>query len=130
MPLVDTNLVSELVRPYPNAGVQRWASSLWAVAVSVVTVEEILFGLSWRPNARMSQWLQDFIDMRADLLPVTDDIARVSGQLRGRLMSRGMVRSPADMLIAATAQVHQLALVTRNVRDFEECGIALLNPFS
>ena len=43
---------------------------------------------------------------------------------------RGIVRDQADMLIAATAQVHQLTLVTRNTRDFEGCGIGLLNPFS
>ena len=50
--------------------------------------------------------------------------------MRGRLAARGVVREQADMLIAAIAQVHQLTLVTRNTRDFEFCGIALLNPFA
>ncbi|HBL30069.1 MAG TPA: VapC toxin family PIN domain ribonuclease, partial [Acidobacteria bacterium] len=51
------------------------------------------------------------------------------GELRGRLQARGVTRESADTLIAATAEVHQLTLVTRNVRHFEGCGISLLNPF-
>ena len=50
--------------------------------------------------------------------------------MRAQLATRGHVRSQADMLIAATAQVHALTLVTRNVRDFDGCGIAVLNPFT
>ncbi|MEQ9484212.1 MAG: hypothetical protein RIG27_18290 [Coleofasciculus sp. F4-SAH-05] len=50
--------------------------------------------------------------------------------MRGQLRTQGKPRSQADMLIAATAQVHQLTLVTRNIRDFEDCGILTLNPFT
>jgi predicted nucleic acid-binding protein len=48
--------------------------------------------------------------------------------MRGAFQARGRTRSVQDMLIAATAQVHQLVLVTRNVRDFEDCALTLLNP--
>ena len=61
---------------------------------------------------------------------MTDQVARRAGQLRGELASRGSPHTQADMLIAATAQVHQLMLVTRNVRDFEGTAIGLLDPFS
>ncbi len=54
----------------------------------------------------------------------------VAGELRGRLRSRGLARSQADMLIAATAQLHGLTLVTRNVRAFEGTAIGLVNPFA
>ena len=47
-----------------------------------------------------------------------------------KLALAGQVREQADMLIAATAQIHALTLVTRNVRDFDGCGIAVLNPFT
>jgi len=66
---------------------------------------------------------------RQEVVPVTKEIARRAGELRGELSRRGITRLQADMLIAATAQLHGLTLVTRNVRDFAECGVPLLNPF-
>lgn len=130
MQLVDTNVISELARPAPNPGVLAWAASASGIALSAITVEEIFYGLSWRPNPRVAQWFEDFFSRQCELLAVSDEIARRCGQLRGWLAARGVARTQADMLIAATAQVHSLTLVTRNVRDFEECGIPLLNPFS
>jgi predicted nucleic acid-binding protein len=64
------------------------------------------------------------------IIPITAEIAHHSGELRGRLRTQGKPRTQADMLIAATAHLHQLTLVTRNTRDFEDCGISLLNPFT
>jgi len=130
MQLVDTNVISELTRLQPNPGVLGWSASVSEAALSVVTVEEILYGLSWRPNVRVSRWFDDFLAARCELLPITGDIARRCGWLRGWLAAKGIVRTQADMLIAATAQAHGLTLVTRNVRDFEYCAIPLLNPFS
>lgn len=62
---------------------------------------------------------------RCQVLPITAEIAKRSGELGGNLRTQGKPRSQADMLIAATAQIHQLTLVTRNIRDFEDCAIAL-----
>jgi len=128
--LVDTNILSELARREPNPGVRTWASTVNVVSLSVVSLEEIFFGLSWRPNHRIQRWFEDFLDAHCEILPVTPEVARVCGQLRGSLASRGKKRTQADMLIAATAQVNQQTLVTRNTRDFEDCGISLLDPFS
>jgi toxin FitB len=61
--------------------------------------------------------------------PVTGQIAGVAGRLRGAVAVRGVSRTQADMLIAATGQVDGMTLVTRNVRDFGGCGIPLLDPF-
>ncbi len=130
MMLADTNVLSELARPEPNAGAVEWARSVSEISLSVVSVEEIAFGLSWKPNIRVAAWFDEFLDGYCHVLPVTREIAKASGRLRGRLQSRGVPRTQADMLIAATAQHHQLTLVTRNERDFEGCGIAVLNPFS
>lgn len=127
--LVDTNIISELVRPRPDAGVLAWAQRVFRVAVSVVSVEEIAYGLARKPHPKLRRWFDDFFADRCDVLEVTPAIAGGAGRLRGRLARRGHTRNQADMLIAATAQVHQLTLVTRNVRDFESCGIGLLNPF-
>lgn len=128
--LADTNIIGELSRREPNPGVLAWARTISEVAVSVITVEEVYFGLSWKPNQRVQAWFEEFLATSCRMLPVTDEIARRAGHIRGALASRGQSRTQADMLIAATAQVHHQTLVTRNVRDFAECGISLLDPFA
>lgn len=99
------------------------------MAVSVATVEEVYFGLSWKPNPRIRLWFEEFLATDCEVLPITAEIAKRSGEIRGQLQARGQTRSSADMIIASTAQEHGLTLVTRNVRDFEDCGISLFNPF-
>ncbi|MEW6219369.1 MAG: type II toxin-antitoxin system VapC family toxin [Thermodesulfobacteriota bacterium] len=128
--LVDTNILSELARAAPDAGVLAWAQGVTAISLSVITVDEVCFGLAWRPNARIEAWLAGFLHRQCHVLPVTERIARQAGGLRGSLRRQGTVRTQADMLIAATAQVHGLTLVTRNERDFAGCGIPVLNPFA
>lgn len=128
-PLVDTNVIGELTRARPNAGVLRWAQSVSVIAMSAISLEEIHFGLSWRPNPRVRLWFDQFIAERVTLLPVTAAVATAAGDMRGRLRAKGVSRTQADMLIAATAQVHQLTLVTRNVRDFDGLALSLLDPF-
>ncbi|MCP4593196.1 MAG: type II toxin-antitoxin system VapC family toxin [bacterium] len=129
MRLCDTNVLSELVRPLPNPGVLAWAHGETRVAISVVTVDELFFGLSWHPRPKIRSWLERFLSTRCQILEVTPRIARLAGELRGRLRSAGINHSQADMWIAATARYHSLTLVTRNVKHFEYCGISIVNPF-
>lgn len=129
-PLCDTNVLAELSRPRPNPGVIEWAGSVTVISLSVVTVEEVLYGLAWKPRPKTLAWFEDFLEERCVVLPVTERIARVGGSLRGRLQAAGETRTQADMLIAATAIVQGTTLVTRDTRDFEGCGVSLLNPFS
>lgn len=130
MHLCDTNVVSELARPAPDPGVLSWAAGVTEVALSVVTLDEIRYGLAWRPIPRIIAWFDRFLESRCEILPFTADVAELSGRLRGRLRARGETRTQADMMIAATARFHGLTLVTRNVADFESCGVSLLNPFA
>lgn len=127
--LADTNVLSELIRPRPNPGVLAWAAGVNRITISVVSLEEIAFGLSWKPIKKISDWAENFIAEACDVLPITALIAQRSGELRGQLRAKGITRSSADMLIAATAQVHGLTLVTRNIRDFDGFRIDVLNPF-
>lgn len=128
--LSDTNVLSEVVRRQPDAGVLAWFESQSEIALSAVTVHEVFTGLSWKPRPKVREWFDRFLVSNCQVLPVSVEIARRSGELRGTALSRGQTRSVADSLIAATAQIHGLTLVTRNVRDFEGWGIPLLNPFT
>ena len=133
MQLADTNIVSELMRKRPDPGALAWREMMDAnygkVTISAITVDEIMYGLARKQDAVLQSWFDGFIDCNT-ILEVTQTIACRAGQMRAMFARRGIVRSQADMLIAATAQVHALTLVTRNVRDFDGCGIAVLNPFS
>ncbi len=128
--LYDTNIISELIRSKPNFGVEAFSKNIHFAYISAVTVEEIFYGLSAKTSPKTTQRIEELL--RSEILvalPITSEIAKRSGELRGLLRIRGQTRAQADMLVAATALEHQLTVVTRNVKDFENCGIALLNPF-
>lgn len=129
MYLCDTNVLSELARQEPDARVASWLSGLERLTLSAITVEELYFGLSWKPNPRIEKWLGELL-AGSDILPLNDEIARLGGKLRGRLRAAGQQRTQADLLIAATARYHNLTLATRNLRDFKDCGIAVFDPFT
>lgn len=128
--LVDTNVISELARPAPDPGVLDWSREVAKIGLSAVTLDEIYFGLSWKPSSRIQNWFEAFFRDHCELFPVSHEIAKRSGTLRGQFRERGVARTQADMLIAATAFIHDLTLVTRNERDFEGCSIAVMKPFS
>ncbi|MDF5734876.1 type II toxin-antitoxin system VapC family toxin [Nostoc sp. S13] len=90
----------------------------------------MFYRLTFKPNVRIKIWLESFLENNSQVLPITIEIAKRSGELRGQLRLSGKTHSQADMMIAATGQIHQLTLVRRNIRDFDGCGIPLLNPFS
>lgn len=127
--LVDTDVIAELARPRPDPRVVAWAGGLTTVTVSAITIEEVFFGLSAKPNPRIERWFTEFLDNDCRVLEVSTPIARHAGVLRGQLGRRGRSRTQADMLIAATAAWHGLTLATRNERDFEDCGVTVVNPF-
>ena len=128
--LCDTNVISEVFKKTPEPKVTEWISNLSEIFLSVITVEEIFCGLSNKNAHKQMAWFEKFIRLRCHVLPITEDIAKQCGFLRGRFLRRGVARSQADLLIAATAIQHQLTLSTRNERDFKECGIPILNPFA
>jgi predicted nucleic acid-binding protein len=131
MYLIDTNVISDAFK-----GVS--APSVWLADVdprhiflSVVTVGEIERGVviaaakNPRKSALLANWLSELRTEHATrLLDVTEEVA-----LRWGRISTGKARGDADGLIAATALVHDLTLVTRNVADFADAGVRLFNPW-
>lgn len=127
--LIDTNIVSELMRRQPDAKVKGWCLAASYFYISPITLDEITYGLERQSLEAKLQWFDKFISGRCTVLSVTEAIALRSGKIRGEFAAQGITRSQADMLIASTAWAHGLTLVTRNTRDFEGTGIALFNPF-
>ncbi len=132
--LVDTNVLSELVRVKPNAQVVKWFAKLPinSIFLSVLTLGEIRKGIETvsdhKRKEKLRSWLEhelpDAFSQR--ILAITLDVADRWGRLQGE-MKRPL---PAiDSLIAATALHHDLALVTRNSGDFEYPGLEVINPW-
>ena len=132
MHLVDTDVLSELARPRPAHTVLRWFAAQDAITISVMSVEELAYGVARAPGARrpkLAAWLEAMLATFETILDVTPAIARASGELRAARGDAGRPASQADMLIAATALVHGLTLATRNVTDFNGCGVVVIDPF-
>ena len=138
MIVLDTNVVSELVRPTPNPQVLRWLDNrppdtLWLCSV---VAAELLYGVARLPIGRRKQQLaaalqaiihEDF-DMR--VLPFDLEASLVYADIVARQESKGQPVSMADAQIAATCLRYDATLATRNVRDFEGLGVALVNPWN
>jgi toxin FitB len=127
--LCDTNVVSEVMRREPDAQVKSWFEKLEEVTISVITVEEIVFGLRRMMLLEKEAWFRRFLGGPVRVVPITAEDALWTGERRGLLARAGRVATQADALIAAAAWRNGLILATRNVGDFEGFDIPLFNPF-
>jgi predicted nucleic acid-binding protein len=132
--LIDTNVVSELTRPSPAAGVVAFLDRTAELYLSVIVFHELEFGIQNTPDLPRRARLQSFsLALREQFsertIPVDLDVAATAGRLRAFEKSAGRILTPLDSLIAATAMVKDHTLVTRNIRDFERLSIRLLDPW-
>ena len=135
--LLDTNVPSELTRPYPQSSVSQWLDNADddQLYFSVVSFGEILKGITilehGKRRTQLQQWLDETLRPWFDrrILPVDEAIAERWGVLAGQCRLKGRPLKVADGLIAATALEHDLTIVTRNVSDFEGLGVEILNPW-
>lgn len=133
MYLLDTNVVSELRRPKPHGGVLAWIGAVAEtdLYLSAVTVGEIQAGieLTREQDAAKAEELSAWLDQVALAYSVLPLDARCCREW-ARLMHRRSDTLIEDAMIAATARVHHLTVVTRNVADFKGFGVEVLNPFT
>jgi hypothetical protein len=136
--LLDTNVVSEWVKPHPDAGVAAWLAEVDEdrVFVSVITLAELRYGIermtTGNRRRRLDEWLRNELPLRFEgrILAIDGATADAWGRIVVRREVSGRPISATDAFIAATVEVHGLTLVTRNARDFEPTLKSIVNPWA
>jgi toxin FitB len=136
--LLDTNVVSEWVKPRPDSNVIRWLADANedSVYLSVITFAEIEQGIAeMAPGRRrdaLKSWLEKDLYLRFErrILVVDFPVASTWGSLMARGRRKGTPPNPIDAFFAATAEIHSLTVVTRNTRHFDKTGISTFNPWN
>jgi toxin FitB len=134
--VLDTNVVSELMRPLPDAAVATWVGrqTRGSLVTTAITVAEIRFGLARLPEGRRAAGLRQLADevleaFPGQVLPFDTAAARLYGDIAAVRERSGRPVDALDAQIAAICRVHAAALATRNTRDFTGTGVELLDPW-
>ena len=137
MIVLDTNVLSEVLRPQPEERVLAWLAGQWRAAVFTTTITraEILYGIQTLPAGQRKDGLWQAArgildqDFAGQVLGFDADAADAFALIAAERRAAGRPISQFDALIAAIARSRGASLATRNVKDFEGCGIALINPW-
>jgi predicted nucleic acid-binding protein len=135
--VLDTNVISEALAPVPSEAVLRWMARLppEAAFITTITQAEILYGIELMPTGKRRTSLaasvqRIFADEFADrILPFDEAAAQVFARVAAARRAAGRPISQPDAQIAAIARSRNASLATRDISDFELCGIELVNPW-
>lgn len=136
MIILDTNILSELVRPHPDERMMAWSAGFTNedFSLTAITVGELLYGLNLLPDGKRKQTLVHLITR--ELAPFADrilpfDAAAATHYARIKTARResGRPISEQDAMIAAIARSHGAAVATRNIKDFEGTNVTVINPW-
>lgn len=138
MILLDTNVLSELMRAKPAPQVLEWVDAQPAgdLVITSITVAEILYGIATMPDGKRKQGLLDAAsvmfdeDFAGNILPFDADAAVHYAEIAAETEAKGRVVDMADAQIAAIGRLHDAVIATRNIRHFETLGVALVDPWS
>lgn len=138
MILLDTNVISEVIKPQPSLVVLRWlaAQEPQAIFTTTITKAEILYGVETLPQGRRRVQLSVAVEkmlaqeFQGRILPFDDDAARAFAKIVAARDAVGRPISQFDAMIAAIARSRGASIATRNTADFERCAIPLINPWA
>ena len=137
MLVLDTNLVSELMRPQPEVAVLAWvgAQPMKEMAITAVSSMEIRFGIHILPEGkRRSELDRKFSELIAQgfagrILPFDGQAGEACADIRAMRQRTGRRISTEDAMIAAIAKVHGATVITRDANGFAGCGVPVINPW-
>ncbi|NIK57679.1 type II toxin-antitoxin system VapC family toxin [Kribbella shirazensis] len=136
MIVLDTNVLSELMKDSPDAAVWRWLQSIPGeeLCATAISAAEIHHGIEQMPTGRRRRQVRDAADVafavvEADLLSFTAEAAMAYSVVMRDRRRAGLPIEPFDAQIAAICLVEQAALATRNTQDFARTGVELINPW-
>lgn len=137
MILLDTNVISELFRPTPNADVVDWMAGQPAAALftSTITRGELFYGARRLPDGKrrdtLLRGLATLFNVRLSgrVLDYDSDAADAYADIAAARSASGRPTSPFDAMIAGITRSRGARLATRNLKDFDGCGIALIDPW-
>ncbi len=137
MIILDTNVISELMKEQPDPQVKQWIGSQRPqdLALTAIAIAEITRGLSRLPKGKRRHILeQNFTAFVHDafgvrIFPFDEEAAFLYGVLSAMREQAGMKADPVDLMIASIAKNHNASIATRNIKDFTGCGITLINPW-
>jgi predicted nucleic acid-binding protein len=132
--LLDTNVLSELVRAKPDLKVLAFVRAQTDPLISVLTIHEIVFGAerATEPTrrAKLIAWIAAIQSQFAGrIVDIDAHVAEQAGRLRANAASQGANTDPIDALIAACAMTRGATVATRNVRDFTPLGVSVVDPW-
>lgn len=135
--LLDTCTISEMISVKPNAEVLKWFEfqSEKTLYLSIITIGEIEKGIyqlvQSKKRLRLEAWLFDELvpNFQSRLLEIDRKLITTWAKMNAELKTKGMIRQSFDSLIEATALHHQMILVTRNVKKFQDSQVTILNPW-
>jgi len=135
--ILDTCVISELIKKPPHAGVAAWISQTdeSQLYLSVITVGELKNGIELLPPSVKKNELNAFFDKQVmsrfagRIYSITPDVMIAWGEMYARLSQKGQKLGAMDSLIAATGLFYHASIVTRNVADFRDSGVSLINPW-
>ena len=132
--LLDTNVVSELTKESPNPAVIEYMNTQGGLLLSAIVVEELELGVQLLPEGRrrdrLAKWLASLLsDFEGRISPIGRREAEWAAVLQARVYRSGRELELGDALIAGTAMANDMAIVTRNVRDFRGLGVEVVNPW-
>jgi toxin FitB len=134
--LLDTNIISEAKKPAPDPKVLSWLAqhNPTEIYLSTISLGELVEGIAYLGKTKKAKDLQRWLvqlegTFYGRILGVDEAVADKWGQFRGEGKRKGRVFPVVDSLLAATAIVHDLTLVTRNTKDFSGLTVKLLNPW-